>query len=325
VSFDLKKARAGFAPDELDAGTGNPANVVSAADVGVIRARYRAIYIRSPAHRRVHLAFDRLRALGAATRGMPQRAVRNSAHSGSGKTANAETYEAHANAGAPEGTIPVLYVELDKASTVKRLWASVNEKAGDEYSDQGSEDMLRRRAFKLLREKRVELLIVDEAQHLSYRSSARNDVTDSLKKALDDGVVPIALVGNEELAPLLSQNVQLSNRMDPPCDLTPLNVREPHDRSEFMGFVRRLDEAMLAKGIVSEVARLDEVRMLGCLYAVSSGIIGRVFNLVEQALVHALERGATRVELHDLAVATDRWAIAQKVVDYNPFRTGAKL
>lgn len=325
MSFDLRQARAIFSPDELNPATGDPANVPSAMAVGRIRASYRAIYIRSPAHRRVHLAFDRLRALGAATPGMPQRAVRNSAHSGSGKTANAEAFVAHANKGAAKGTIPVLYVELDKASTVKRLWASVNEKAGDEYSDQGSEDMLRRRAFKLLREKRVELLIIDEAQHLSYRSSSRNDVTDSLKKALDDGVVPIALVGNEELAPLLSQNIQLSNRMDPPCDLVPLDVRVPHERNEFIGFVRRLDDAMLAKGIVSEKAGLDEVRTLGCLYAVSSGIIGRVVNLVEQALVHALERGATRVELFDLAVATDRWAIAQKVVDYNPFRTGAKL
>lgn len=325
MSFDPKRARAHFAPQDLIPATGNPSKTPSATAVGVSRARYRAIYIRSPAHRRVHLAFDRLRALGLATPGMPQRAVRNSAHSGSGKTANAEAYEKHANANAAEGTIPVLHVELDKASTVARLWASVNEKAGDEYSDKGSEDMLRRRAFKLLKEKSVELLIIDEAQHLSYRSSSRNDVTDSLKKALDDGVVPIALVGNQDLAPLLSQNIQLSNRMDPPCDLKPLDVRVERDRSEFEGFVGRLDDAMLARGIVTEKANLVEVRTLGCLYAVSSGIIGRVFNLVEQALVHALERGATQIELFDLAAATDRWAIAQKVVDYNPFRTGAKL
>jgi hypothetical protein len=325
MSFDLKKARGLFAPQDLVAVTGDGSNAPSATAVGKIRARYHAIYIRSPSHRRVHLAFDRLRALGKATPGMPQRSVRNGADSASGKSANSVTYEKNANANAEEGTIPVLYVELDKACTVKRLWASVNEAAGDEYSDQGSEDMLRRRAFKLLREKQVELLIIDEAQHLSYRSSSRNDVTDSLKKALDDGVVPIAFVGNQDLIPLLSQNIQLSNRMDPPCDLSPLNVRVDRDRREFMGFVERLDDAMVAQGIVSEKANLTEVRTLGCLYAVSSGIIGRVVNLVEQALVNALERGATRIELFDLAVATDRWAVAQKVIDYNPFRTGAKL
>ena len=104
MSFDPKRARAPFAPQELVPATGDPGKTPSATAVGVSRARYRAIYIRSPAHRRVHLAFDRLRALGLATPGMPQRAVRNSAHSGSGKTANAEAYEKHANANAAEGT-----------------------------------------------------------------------------------------------------------------------------------------------------------------------------------------------------------------------------
>lgn len=324
MTFDPKAARDRFSPEELKPSTGDVTNALSAADVGRARSVYRAIYIRSPSHRRMHKAFDRLRALGVATRGQPQRAIRNSALSGSGKTAGAIAYANHVNAAASAETITVLHVTLDRATTVRRLWAAVNEKTGDEYSDQGSEDMLRRRAFKLLDKWKVQLLMIDEAQHLGYRASARNDVTDSIKKALDDGIVPIALLGNEQLAPLLSANVQLTNRMEPPCDLKALDINVRQDRLEFAEFVRRLDEALVNRQLLSDPSQLTDPRALRCLYVISSGVMGRVVNLVEQALVHALERNAARIEPYDLMVATDRWAVAQGLVSYNPFRSGAK-
>jgi hypothetical protein len=37
------------------------------------------------------------------------------------------------------------------------------------------------------------------------------------------------------------------------------------------------------------------------------------------ALEIALRRGATRIEIYDLSLAVDRWAVANGITDHNPF------
>ena len=60
------------------------------------------------------------------------------------------------------------------------------------------------------------------------------------------------------------------------------------------------------------------------LWAASSGCIGIVSRLAEQAVVHAVKRGGDRVIHEDLAMAVDTRGIPNGMCTYNPFRGGLR-
>src|SRR3546814_5148096 len=73
----------------------------------------------------------------------------------------------------------------------------------------GTEKVLRVRIDEFVRRLGVELLVVDEIQHLRREGNDVNDVTDALKRWLDVGSVPLVLVGNMDSQPFFERNKQL--------------------------------------------------------------------------------------------------------------------
>jgi hypothetical protein len=314
-----------FSEKELRPSTGSPVEDFSletarssAAKVGA----FDGIYLQHEAHRRAFGQFDYLRELNRAPG--PKRAMRLIGPSSAGKSTAIEQYEhiVARRGGTSEGAIPVLSVKLDRACTTKRLVTSILDRYGDEYSDSSVESTLRRRAYLCIERFRTELIFVDEVQHLAFRSSERSDPTDALKRMLDDGVVSLVFAGGPTALPLMQRNIQLANRMIAPCDLLPLQFGRPEDHAAFRSFVRRLDAAMVERGITSKPSGFDEPRLLRCMFVVSAGLLGRVVNLVRIALEIASRRGADVVEVHDLSKAVREWAVPQLIAKYDPFSAG---
>jgi acylphosphatase len=163
------------------------------------------------------------------------------------------------------------------------------------------------------------LLIIDEVQHLNFRTSAANDVTDTLKRLLDDGVVPIVFMGTEHAIEMFTSNIQLSSRLIETCDLTPLEWAVAEHRTLFASYVAALDAAMVQQRLIAEPSGIIDPWVVGCLHAVAEGVVGRVSRLFGMALEIALRRGATRIEIYDLSLAVDRWAVANGITEHNPF------
>ncbi|MGI4880521.1 MAG: TniB family NTP-binding protein [Janthinobacterium lividum] len=316
-----------FADDEFLPKSGLPTprqgNAV-AVELADKVAVYERIYVPNPAQTRVFAAFDELRELGR--KGGRMLAIRNLAPSGSGKTSTAVEYQRHVLAMKrhADGETPVVIVQLDLATSTKRLWSSLLYQVGDQFHDKGTGDAMRRRGYDYLKRRGVQLLIIDEIQHLAVTTNDRHDVTDAIKRVLDDGIAPLVLMGTDQAKAMLQRNVQLSNRMLSPCDLRPLDALCERDYADFRGFLKRLDTRMIEARVIRTSSRLDEPRILACLHEISQGIIGRVVNLVRVALQQATRRGADYVELCDLAYATDSWAVAQGMIETNPFLLGLK-
>jgi hypothetical protein len=241
--------------------------------------------------------------------------------SGSGKTSAIMAFIRRFLATTPRTAdrVPIVFVTLERTATSKRLMISILEYFGDSYSSRGTEQSLKMRVKACFERFGTELLIIDEIQHLNYRNSERSDVTDSLKRLLDDGVVPIVFLGTDEANDLFTKNVQLGGRLISPCDFKPLDLRQSADRALLAGYVTLLDQALVDKGIFQELSHLEDPFVLRCLDAVADGVIGRVSRLLEIALEIALRRGATRIEKYDLALAVDRWAIPNGLTATNPF------
>ena len=198
-----------------------------------------SIFVSNPEHLPVLNALDELLAVGAAQKeaGLRQYALRITGPSGAGKSTVCDHFAraiaARGLAGPEE--MPVVRVELEQACTPKRMWAAILAKLGDEFTSSGDEEQLRRRAYKALLRAGTRLLILDETQHLFYKSKGGSVPTDCIKRLLDDGVVPVALAGNEDARTLLESNVQLVNRMMPPADIRALAVASTADLNSFAG------------------------------------------------------------------------------------------
>jgi hypothetical protein len=290
-------------------------------DIAMKIARFQQIYIPYPPHTDFQKRAHYLVELGRATRGLPQKGMRVLGPSGSGKsTAGDELVrQIHTKTPRTADHVPVVLVPLERAATPKRLMVSILNYFGDPHSSYGTEHSLKTRAKACFERFRTDLLIIDEIQHLNYRNTERSDVTDSFKRLLDDGVLPIIFMGTEEARDLFTRNVQLGGRLMAPCDFKPLDLRSPADRALLAGYAMLLDQAMVQRGILQEASGLGDPWVLKCLHAVTNGVIGRVSRLIGAALEIALPRGASRIERYDLALAVDRWAIPNGITNSNPF------
>lgn len=290
-------------------------------------ALFEQIYVPYPPHLEFHERCKFLIELGVATRGLPQKGLRALALSGSGKTSAAMALVRLILAKYPRTStrVPVVYISLERAGTAKKLMISILEYFGDSYSSSGNEQVLKSRVIKCFQTFGTLLLIIDEVQHLNYQVSLRNDVTDSLKRLLDGGVVPIVFMGTEEAEGLFTRSVQLSSRLLPPCDFKALSLNSQEDRSLFAGYLKLLDQAIVSKRILPNLSGLDNPETVECFFLMASGVVGRASRLLSVALEQALRRGCAQIEREDLALAVDRWAIPNGICKTNPFYRGGVL
>src|SRR3546814_2752529 len=113
-----------------------------------------------------------------------------------------------------------------------------------------------------LRRLGVELLVVDEIQHLRREGNDVNDVTDALKRWLDAGSVPLVLVGNMDSQPFFERNKQLCARLGTPLDLSPLAASKQRDAIHFKAFCSRYDDKLVESGAVRKSPGLSGSAML---------------------------------------------------------------
>lgn len=274
-----------------------------------------------PAHLRTIAAFDRTRLIGLATGSGRKPLIAALGKSGSGKTTTMATFAAQTAAGRPDidgqPARPVVIIPLDNGCTNRRLWGLVLE-GHDDPPGRGTEETFRARAYVTMRRAGTEMLVFDEVQHLVRSPNAR-DVTDTIKRILDDGVVTLGIVGTDEALPLIQKNIQLANRMLAPAHIVPLDFTKDADRLDFGTFLAKLDAFVVSNDILPERSGLEDDRVIRCLFVVCQGVVGVAVNLIRQAVVHAVERGAKRIETYDMSAVVDAWAIPTGVCEANPF------
>jgi hypothetical protein len=292
--------------------------------VGRAIALFDSIVLPYPRQIEIMIQLDELRLAGIEKKKTrrPQNGLRVEAVSRSGKSVGAEQYRDHVNSqpGRDPKLMPVLIVPLEELGTSRSFFADGLAVLGDGFSTAGTEEKLKARFKDAIEELGVELLIVDEVNHLCKRHSFGRDVADSLKRFLDDGVVPVAFFGTEEAAELFARSKQLSGRLGAPYKLPPLQWHIDYDRELFLGFVEHLDDAMVEKGVLRKKAGLAQEGVAELLCEASNGIIGQLCCIVKEAVREAVRRDADTFDVEDLALAVDDWSIGNGFRENNPFR-----
>ena len=279
------------------------------------------IYLPYPRHTKMQIAMDRVRLHGTKANGMPMRGLRVTGPTGSGKTTGIEEYIAFLMRSGryDAGMVPVLYIRLHKKTTLTKVLRAIVGKFGDRHASSRKDEELYEQVRNCLTRAGVQLIVLDECQHLKNLSNDSMQVTDQFKVFLDESIVPVVFSGTYDADPMFDANKELCGRLAETVDLKPLNAEDDDDVALFTEFMRRLDEKMVERKLVDESSKLDADYQVTCLMLASKGVIGMAYRIVREALLIAIAREADHVEAYDLALAVNRWAIPNKVCKSNPF------
>lgn len=195
----------------------------------------------------------------------------------------------------------VVRFTLPTKCTEKALVASFLAALGDPTSSRLTRDLMIRRLKQITAGLEVQLVVIDECQHLVKRENKRvaYEAADALKVLVDELAIPFVLIGTRQLIAVLDENPQLYRRMEARVDLLPFDYADPNDCRRYRSFLAKLDKAL-------PFAEFSGLALEGCaqaLHVASSGYLGLVVQLVKRGADRAIRRSGARIEPADLAAA----------------------
>ncbi|WP_368925588.1 TniB family NTP-binding protein, partial [Brevundimonas vancanneytii] len=270
-------------------------------DAGVKVGLADDILVPNRRQQEAHEAFDYLRARASQRSEGGVKGVLLVAPSQSGKSKILNAYRRRHNTeeAREKGKLPILMVTLKANQTTKGLAQNILVRLEEELGiatlwQRGNENHLLQRVQTYISAYGIELLILDEFQHLvhSERKEVAVSVAETVKGFMNDGLVPVVMSGIEEAWRPIRANRQLQLRCIPPLVLDPIDAESPEEWELFGDFL---------VGFQAEVERLrlidDAVSVLGDstvadnLHTACGGVIGEVCSLLKDALYLALCQG----------------------------------
>lgn len=225
---------------------------------------------------------------------------------GTGKTTLVKAYANSFNrVETPEGTrVPVFYLGVPSPVTIRDLAQVALRQLGDPAYDRGTRAAMTLRLAGLIRDCGVELVILDDFQHLidSRTNHILAQVSDWLKVLIKDTGVPFLVVGiSERVEVILEANPQLSRLFAAREKLEPFPWEWAREQTirEFSFFVHYVEQAV-EKPLPPHLPRTE---LLYRLHYATDGVIGNLMNLLLNTAVLAAEQGRESLELDLLSRA----------------------
>ncbi|MDT5061707.1 MAG: hypothetical protein QOH63_2166 [Acidobacteriota bacterium] len=243
---------------------------------------------------------------------------------GVGKTTMYERYERmHLRAETEDGTIvPVLSSAIPVPATVKSLSTTLLEHIGDPAAERGTIINQTFRLKKLIKACGVELIILDEFQHVIDRDSTKVllTVSDWLKTLLNETKVPIILIGMPSSVVILDANPQLRRRFTARQSLEPFGWKTEGHEDEFRKLLKMIDSRLPLR----QRSNLADVNTAYRFYCATGGFISSIMKLVRRGTALAINEGTEKLLPDILAQAYDECLAADVANMKNPFTASPK-
>lgn len=180
--------------------------------------------------------------------------------------------------------IPVFYISTPSPVTVKGMAATMLAAMGDPAAHRGALWSINARLIHFLKACGVEIVILDDFQHLVDAKTNRilREVSDWLKTVIKATNVPFLVTGLEgEIEPILQSNSQLSRLFAARERLEPFTWRsdDPAPQQNFARFVQYAEQG-LGLAFSEELSRVE---WLYRLHYATDGVVGNVMNLLRQS------------------------------------------
>lgn len=288
------------------------------------------ILVEHPRVRDAHATFDRMRAYAAQRSGRGTTGFLMVAPPQTGKSTIIHKYSDELNTqdALGDGRIPALVVTLQANQTRKGLAQDILKGFEKHHVETGwktgTEATLLDRAQIYIREKRSEILFLDEFHHLvhSDNKSVASSVAETIKWLLIEAVIPVVMSGIEDAWRPIKANQQLAMRCES-LVMDKLDLDNESDRKLFGGFLARyLVEFERRKIAANATHLLTSPGVPDMIQEVADGVLGRACNLLKEALFLAVLDGRDEIGIDDLAVAAERKFVGMGISERNPFSEG---
>lgn len=210
-------------------------------------------------------------------------------------------------------TIPVLYVPIPSAPTIKNITEALVVSIFGRIPDRrATAQELYFNLLQYLQKAGVELIILDEFQHVIEHGRGKlvQESSDWLKGLLNDSGIPIVLAGLENVKKILQANVQLERRFMQIVELKRFGKSDAA-RADFTEFLRHLE-----KHIPLELpVPLSSDEMATRFYFASNGTLTVVMRTVRKAVGLAKKENKTRVSPKMLSRGYHRTVTNRKGID----------
>lgn len=212
---------------------------------------------------------------------------------------------------------PVFYMETPCPITVKTMAARMLEGLGDVFPEKGSQANMNSRLVNYLKRCQVEVVILDDIQHLTERRGGPAEyVTDWLKVLIKESNIPFIIVGQEgQVENILKKNSQLSRLFAARESLSPFSIKQSEGRNDFAAFFKlALDSTGME---IEETSHRNE--LIKRIHYSTSGVPANTINLIQSAVYLAESQNQSHLTLAILSDAFELRLKKHTGLDQNPF------
>lgn len=214
--------------------------------------------------------------------------------------------------------VPVLHVSIPSAATIASVTEAMLAKLGDPAPTAGTVSAKTARAVKLARALSVELLLIDEAQHIQDRGRLPTQylVGDWLKTVMDELNVPTVLLGLPRVGQLLQVNEQVRRRFSRRRYLQMGQCGETSIEAECLQLFLSLGDSF---PIPIRAGNFSWDEMAQRVHYASDGRVAYIKKLLAGAIRLALERELDCIDASVLQEAFNAEVWWEGVEQLNPF------
>lgn len=214
--------------------------------------------------------------------------------------------------------VPVLHVSIPSAATIASVTEAMLAKLGDPAPTAGTVSAKTARAVKLARALSVELLLIDEAQHIQDRGRLPTQylVGDWLKTVMDELNVPTVLLGLPRVGQLLQVNEQVRRRFSRRRYLQMGQCGETSIEAECLQLFLSLGDSF---PIPIRAGNFSWDEMAQRVHYASDGRVAYIKKLLAGAIRLALERDLDCIDASVLQEAFNAEVWWEGIEQLNPF------
>lgn len=161
------------------------------------------------------------------------------------------------------------------------------------------------RLYKGLRDNEIELIILDEVQHLvnTENNKVISDVADWFKSLVNRTKIPVILIGLDRARQVLTQNQQLERRFEIKRKLEPFYYHNSESIHEFQRFLHEFDRMLIP--ILGSSSNLGNDEISERIHHVTEGNMNKVVKLIRRAAREAISENNQSITFKHLSEAFD--------------------
>lgn len=211
---------------------------------------------------------------------------------------------------------PLLLAELPVRATMQAAATALLEALGDPGANKGKLVDQSFRVQRLLQDQNVEVVLIDEFQHIVEASGDRtiNKVGDWLKQLAKATNIPFVLAGMPNSTAVLDANRQFAGICPYRFVLGTFGDQTAAERKAFRQFLALID----AQLPFNHLSRLGEQVIANALFRATKGSLRQLVRLLQEAAFLAIERRAPSLEVKDFAFGFQAIELLADLT-HNPF------